>query len=414
MSITLYTRSDCRLCGCEDLEPVLELAPSALADDYLPPGQAGRSLERHPLRVRRCPSCGQVQLGEVASPEAIYGDYIYRTASSPGLEAHFDDYAADAIERLGLRPGTRALDLGCNDGALLRALGRRGLVPFGVEPARKIASQLEATGIEVYASFFSPELADTIRDERGEFGLVTANNVLANVDEVATFVEGVARLLAPDGVFVIETGSLRSLIENTVFDNIYHEHLSYFSVTALEKFLARHGLELFDVEWIPTKGGSIRCFSQRAGGPRAITPAVPEQIEKEERAGLFGPVAFRDLARRIDETREELFGELDRFRSAGQRICGYGASATCTTVIHALGLGEHLDFLVDDNPLKHGRVSPGYHLPVLPSAELVRRGVDVAVILPWRFREGILERNARYRKTGGQFLTLLPRVEVLP
>ena len=415
MSITVQPRSTCRLCESPDLQLTLKLPSSALADDYLPEEQAERSLERYPLNVMLCPSCGQCQLEHVASAEAIYGDYIYRTASSPGLDVHFESYASDVFKAIHLKSGASILDLGCNDGALLRSFQSRDCKVVGVEPATQIAQALEASGIPTFAKFFNEETAENIKQHHGLFDAITANNVFANVDDVKSFSLSARSLLKESGVFIIETGYASSVVENSVFDNIYHEHLSYFSVAPLKRFFESLEMELIHVQEVPTKGGSIRCYLQKKNGPHKVTSVIPELIQRETSGGLFDGTAFDRLKERIQKVKGETHKLLNQLKNNGKKICGYGASATCTTMLHTLELGELLEFLVDDNPIKENTLSPGFHLPVHPSTYLLRpeNHGAIAVILPWRFKDSILSRSSKFIASEGRFLSLLPETKLL-
>ncbi len=415
MSINVQARTTCRLCDSLDLQLALELPPSALADDYLPAEKADRSRERYPLNVMLCSSCGQSQLEHVASAEAIYGDYIYRTASSPGLDVHFESYASDVFKVIQLKPSAKVLDLGCNDGALLRSFQKRGAKVVGVEPATQIAEALSASGIPTINDYFTEASAQRVEQAHGLFDVITANNVFANVDDVRNFALGARSLLNERGVFIIETGYASSLIENSVFDNIYHEHLSYFSVAPLEKFFNSLDMEIIHVQEVPTKGGSLRAYIQKKNGPHSRNSVVSELIRRESDGGLFDGSAYKRLEERIQKVKTESRSLIQSLKNEGKKLCGYGASATCTTMIHTLELGSDLEFLVDDNPIKENTLSPGFHLPVYSSKYLVEEGnrADVALILPWRFRDQIVERSSKFTSQGGKFMTLLPECQIL-
>lgn len=411
MSIQIDRRNTCRLCLSGEQDTALSLRPSPLADDYLPPEKAERSRESYPLEVRLCRDCGQVQLHDVVTADSIYCDYIYQTALSPGLQRHFGEYADQVLGAVGPESGSLTVDVGCNDGVLLRCFRDRGMTPLGVEPASAIAATVEADGIPVRSAFLTREIAQQLRAEYGPARLVTANNVMANVDDVEEFVLAIRDMLADDGVFVFETGYLLALVENTVFDNIYHEHLSYFAVRPLARFFQRLGMELFLALEVPTKGGSLRGFVQRAGAAREGDGSVARLVAREEAAGLFDPATYRAYGEKLDAIRESLYGLLDETLGKGDTLVGYGASATCTTVLHHFGLGDRVHFLVDDNPLKQGTRSPGLHLPVHAPEEIYRRGARHVLVLPWRFASPIMEKHQRLVEAGGCFLRFLPRVE---
>jgi SAM-dependent methyltransferase len=400
---SLIRRTRCRLCGGDRLERVLALAPTPLADAYVLPTDASAAQPRFPLDVFLCAGCGYTGLLDVVSAADIYPDYIYETASSLGLVAHFEGVADALVRRLQLPPQALAVDIGSNDGALLRALRAHGLRVLGVDPARAIAAQATARGVETLADFFTNALGTRLRRERGPAALITANNILANVDDVNDVVSGVRELMAADGAFVFETAYLPDLMANLVFDFIYHEHLSYFSVRPLTAFFRRHGLQLTHVERVATKGGSMRCTVQSPTAP--VDPSVAAFAAAEEAAGLAGRAPFDAFAARIAAARSRVHALLEE---RGDRIDGYGASATSTTLMYHFDLVGRLSALYDDYPVKQGRLSPGQHLPVLPSAEIYARRPDTIIMLAWRYWEPILDRHREYVARGGRFLLPLP------
>jgi hypothetical protein len=237
---------------------------------------------------------------------------------------------------------------------------------------------------------------------------VTANNVFAHADALGEIADGVRTLLAPDGVFVFEVSYLLDLVQNMVFDWIYHEHLCYHAIRPLQLFFDRHGMELFDVERIPTKGGSIRGFAQLRDGPRRVSPAVAELVDEESEAGLDRPETFRAFGSRIEAAAEDVRQALEVERAGGGTIAGYGASATVTTLLHHFELGDLVDFIVDDNPDRQGLYSPGHHIPVVPSDALHERRPAAVVVLAWRFADAIIRNNQRYLDAGGRFIVPLP------
>jgi SAM-dependent methyltransferase len=404
-------RETCRLCGSRELELVLPLPASALADAYVSADRADQPQQTYPLDICMCRDCAHVQLVDVVDPESLFGDYIYTSSSSPGLVEHFAAYANAVWDELGLRPGSLAADIGSNDGTLLRFLAERGMRVVGVDPAREIAAQATAAGIPTRAAQFGVPVAEEILAAHGPAQLITANNVYAHVDDLGGVTDGIHSLLDPEGAFVFEVSYLRDLIDNLVFDSIYHEHLCYHSVAPLRRFLHEHGLELFDVQSIPTKGGSIRGFAQPLGGPRSVQPSVAAYLEQERRSGLDRLETLHGYARRIWELRDRVREQLARERAAGSRIMGFGASATSTTLTYAFGLDEFVEAIVDERPARQGLLSPGHHLPVVgPEVLSGDEAPDLLVMLAWRFADPILRKHAAYLDRGGRVLIPLPEV----
>ena len=413
MAATHYRRDTCRLCGSRNLEIVLHYEPTPPADAYLPANQGHIVQESYPLDLYLCQDCGFSQLCDVLRADSIYVDYIYETKSSLGLVDHFRRYANSVLDRIQPPRGALVVDLGSNDGTLLRPFKERGMNVLGVDPAREIAHDATASGIETWPEFFTADLSRKIRKQRGGASIVTANNIYANVDELGEFTDNIRSLLGSDGVFIFESFYLGDLIENLVFDFIYHEHLSSFSVTPLAGFFRRHGMELIDAERVPTKGGSLRYTVQLEGGPRNVSKTVTDLLAEEEQRGLGRMETFRSFSTRIEAAKKELRNQLDKLKREGKAIAGYGASATTTTLVYHFGLGDYLDYLVDEYDRKQNTLMPGLHLPVLAPEVLQKRKTDYVVILAWRYVQPILDKNRAFREQGGKFIVPLPKLQVI-
>jgi SAM-dependent methyltransferase len=366
------------------------------------------------LDLHFCRSCGHVQLLDVVDPAILFENYVYVSGTSPVFVRHFESYAKDLVRRARPAPDALAVDIGSNDGTLLGFLQKSGMRVLGVDPAKAIAADASRRGIETLNVFFTPELARNLRKERGSAAVVTANNVFAHADDLRGIAEGACELLAPEGVFAFEVSYLLDVVEKTLFDTIYHEHVAYHSVKPLRAFLASAGLDLFDAERVDTHGGSLRGYAQRLGGPHKATGAVERLVELERNAGLDRAETFKLFASDIDERKRELSALLRGFKAHGKRIAGFGAPAKATTLMHHFELGaDVLDFVIDDSPLKQGLLTPGQHLPVLPAQALYDRKPDYALVLAWNFAPSIIAKHQAYQEAGGKFVVPLPRVEVL-
>ncbi len=410
-----YRRTDCRLCGGTNLELALPIAATPIGDHYVQASQLDDPQPLHSLDLHLCGDCGHLQLLSVVDPEQLFGEYTFVTASSGGLVEHFRKHAEGVAARVGLQVGGMAVEIGSNDGSLLRFYQQRGLKTLGVDPAREIARAATAAGVETIPAFFTRELAEQIRAERGPAALVEANNVYAHADDLSSITSGVRRLLAPDGVFVFEVSYLIDTLDKKLFDTIYHEHVSYHAVRPFIKFFAAHDLELFDVERIPTKGGSIRGFVQPAGGPRPIAPIVAELDALERERKLDRVETYQAFANDLLRVRRDLHAALDRIAAErpDEPIAGFGAGVTMTTLLYHFGLGDRVKFLVDDNPSKHGLYSPGLHLPVVSTQELYDRRPSACVILAWQYGDAIMKKHAKYSEQGGRFVLPLPEARVV-
>jgi len=414
LSTACHRRDNCRLCGSPELTQVLALAPTPPANAFVPETALNQPQETFPLDVFFCENCGHVQLLDVVDPELLFANYVYVSGTSPVFVKHFQDYA-DAVcgAYLPDPAGRLALDIGSNDGTLLKQFQAKGMAVLGVDPARDIAARATEDGVETLATFFTAGLADTIRAERGPAQVITANNVFAHADDLSGITNGIRALLAPDGVFVFEVSYLVDVFENTLFDTIYHEHLAYHSVKPLVQFFAAHGMELIAAERVSSHGGSLRGTAQLAGGPHAVDDSVAAAISSEADLGLHTAETLKRFGAKIDRVRDELTAVLGEMKRAGKRIAAFGAPAKATTLMYHFGIGpDVIDFIVDDSPLKQGLFSPGMHIPVLPSEAIYSKTPEAVVILAWNFAEPIMRNHARYLERGGRFIVPLPKVEV--
>ncbi len=415
MSQHCHRRATCRLCGARDLALVLQLTPTPPANAFVPASALGTPQEVFPLDVFFCRSCGHVQLLDVVDPRILFENYVYVSGTSPAFVAHFQRYAADMIALLGLKPGDLVVDIGSNDGTLLRFFKEAGMRVLGVDPAKQIAAEATAAGLPTIADFFTPELAARIAAEHGAASLITANNMFAHADALDRITDGIAGLLKPGGAFVFEVSYLVDVFQKTLFDTIYHEHVAYHTVKPLIPFFRRHGLEMTDAIRVPSHGGSLRGIARKPAG--GVTPAANESLRAavaaEEVLGLDREATLAQFGRQIDQLKQDLVSLLRRLKAEGKSIAGFGAPAKATTLMYHFGLGPDIvDFIIDDSPLKQHLFTPGLHVPVLPASVLAERKPDYLVLLAWNFAKPIMDKNPDYRAAGGHFIVPVPRVEV--
>lgn len=413
MTHVIHRRNTCRGCGSRELETVLSLKPSPIGDAYVTPEKVGVPQPAYPIDLQMCGDCGLAQILDVIAPEILYGEYIYVTGSSVGLPEHFLSYADDVISRCKLMAGALVVDVGSNDGTLLRCFKQKGMNVLGVEPAAHIAAQATANGVRTLARFLSPAVAREIVAECGPARVITSNNVFANIDDLTSWVSAIGELLANDGVYVFESFYLADVVKNMVFDFIYHEHLSAFSVKPIKLLFERAGLELIAVQHVPTKGGSLRYFVQRPGGPLSDDGSVPAFLAAEESAGLYRKNTYTAFAEKIDQLKNQTLAFLIQAKKEGKSIAGFGASITGTTLIYHFEIGKYLDYLIDDNPAKQGRFSPGLHLPVYPTSVLDERRPDCVLVLAWRFASIFMEKNQSYLGNGGCVVIPVPEFKIV-
>lgn len=413
MSDPCHRRETCRLCGGTDLTEVLSLAPTPPANAFVAADKLDQTQETFPLDLFFCEHCGHVQLLDVVDPRVLFENYVYVSGTSPIFVKHFDDYARFVIDAYRPDSGSLVLDIGSNDGTLLRFFKDRGFSVLGVDPAKNIAAKATADGIETITGFFTEALAEKILSKRGPATVVTANNVFAHADDMGGIVGGIRALLADDGVFVFEVSYLVDVYTDTLFDTIYHEHVAYHSVGPLKAFFEANGMELIAAHRVDSHGGSLRGVVQLQGGGGAVDESVGELMALETDLGLDKSGTLKDFARKIDAVKQRLNAELARIKADGKTVAGFGAPAKATTLMYHFGIGpEVIDFIVDDSPLKQGLYTPGLHVPVLASDALYGRKPDYVIILAWNFAQAIMDKHAAYAEAGGRFIVPLPRVEI--
>ena len=402
-------RTNCRLCGSGSLELVLPIRPSAIGDAFVSADRLREKQEVYPLDCYLCLDCGHLQNLDVVDPEILFRDYTYRTSVSLGLVEHFRKYAQSVVSGLALPRDSLVVEIGSNDGSLLKAFKAEGMRVQGIDPAREIAATATHEGVPTIPDFFTSRIAGQIRAANGPASLFCANNVFAHIDDLSDVVTGVRTLLAPDGAFVFEVSYIVDMIDNMVFDTIYHEHVSHHALLPLEAFLNRHDMTLFDVVRMGTKGGSIRAFAQPLStGQRPKSPELTALIAEEKRRGITKPRIYREWFAAIEDRKNAVLAYIHAAILAGKTVAAYGASTTTTTLLYHFELTSRIAFIVDDNALKQGLFSPGAHIPVLSSRELAEKKPDIVVILAWIYADPIVARNQEFIRNGGTFLVPLP------
>lgn len=414
MNQTYYHRTNCRLCGGIRLSKVFSLSPTPLANAFVGKDQLAEEQYLYPLDMFFCEDCTHAQLLDVVDPLVLYRDYVYVSGTSEVFVQHFKEYATFVTSRFQVAKGSLVIEIGSNDGTLLRSFKDLGMQVLGIDPAEEITRATVASGLDAITGFFTQELAQQLKGARGPAAVIAANNVIAHIDDLSGVVAGVYDLLADDGVFVFEVSYLVDVIEKNLFDTIYHEHLDYHSVKPLVEFFHSHGLELIEAIRVESHGGSLRGVAQRLGGPKSVGDSVFEAISREQSMGFDRAETLRDFAIYVNKIKKELVDLLSELKSQGKRIAGFGAPAKATTLLYHFGVGsESIDFIVDDSPLKQGLYSPGMHIPVVPSSELYFRKPDYVLILAWNFSEFIIHKHTAYRDQGGRFIVPLPTVNII-
>lgn len=396
-------RTSCRLRGGVELRTVLTLAPTPAANEFVAPEQAGVAQQEFPLYLSRCSGCGHVQLPVVVSPDLLFSNYLYVSGTSPSFVRHFEEYAGEMVARFSLKPGDFVVDIGSNDGTLLRFFQSAGMRVLGVDPARRIAEEATASGVETLCAFFDRSTAAQIVAAHGPAALVLANNVFAHADDLREIAAGAKDLLEPQrGHFVFEVQYLVDMVQKTLFDMVYHEHLSYHSIEPLIPFFASLGMSVVDVMPVATHGGSIRVVVQPGVGTQ--TSDRMARCLADERLALSGD-PYAAMAERIERASQAL---REALQQAKGKVVGYGAPAKLTTLMHQFGIGAHqIAYVVDDSPWKQGLLTPGTHIPVASADRLMEEGErpDCIVIFAWNFADQIV---GKYPQFKGTFIVPLP------
>jgi len=405
----------CRLCGAPLERLVVDLGTSPLCESYIRPEEYDRMEPFFPLRVFVCERCLLVQLRDYVGSEAIFGDYAYFSSYSDSWVRHAERYVETVTERFGLGPSSLVMEAASNDGYLLQHVVARGVGALGIEPARNVADVARERGIPTVSVFLGEQTARAIVDEHGTADVVAANNVLAHVPDLHDFVAGLGVLLGPDGVLTIEFPHLLRLIEENQFDTIYHEHFSYFSLGTASRALARHGLEVFDVEELRTHGGSLRIYARHESSRgKPVGGAVGELLAREAAAGLDTLAYYDDFAARVHETKRALLEFLIDARRAGRTVVGYGAPGKGNTLLNYCGIRtDLLDYTVDRSPHKQGLFLPGTRIPIHHPDRIAETRPDLVLILPWNLEEEIVAQLDYIREWGGRFVVPIPQVHVL-
>jgi len=406
-------RDACAFCGGRSLEPIIDFGDVALAGAFVKPPQFAAE-PRYRLRVVFCTRCFALQLPDVVDPAELFANYFYFSSAIRSLREHFLDYASEVTARFLQPERATVVEIGCNDGILLKPLADHGVrTPIGVDPATNIVQSIGDPRITVVNDFFGSKVAARIRAQHGPADLIAANNVYAHIPEINDVTRGVAELLAPDGVFVFEVHHLGSVLRGLQYDMIYHEHLYYYSLLALENHFARHGLQVFDVKRIPIHGGSIRYYVCRQSAKWAKSPSnrVALLRQDETAQGLDRVDTFQHFAAEIAQRKDTLMRYLERLRKAGKRVAGYGASGRANTIIQYCGIGhDHMQYMIDDAPAKWSYYTPGSHFEIRSSEALQKDAPDYLVIFAWGYLNEIAEKCKPYLDRGGRLLTPLPEV----
>lgn len=404
----------CRSCGGRQTSLVLSLGKTPLANSLLTADQLNEIEPRYPLDLAFCHDCFLVQITETVPPEILFRDYVYFSSFSDTVLENARSITQRMIADLKLNASSLAIEVASNDGYLLQHYVQMGVPVLGIEPARNIAKVATERGIPTVCEFFGDTLGQQLAAQGQRADVLHANNVFAHVADTNGFVEGIRHVLKPSGVAVIEAPYLKDTIDHTEFDQIYHEHLCYFSLTAVDGLMRRHGLFVWDVEHLPIHGGTLRYFVRLLSSGIVARPSVAQLINEEAQWGVNRLEFYRGFGRKVEQLRQGLLDLLHQLKANGKRIAVYGASAKGSTLMNYFGIGaDLLEYVVDRSVAKQGKFTPGTHLPIYSPVHLLEDMPDYVLNLSWNFTDEILRQQADYRDRGGKFIVPIPQLRVL-
>ena len=408
---------NCRFCNEPLSETFIDLGMSPLSNAFIPPDRATAMEKFYPLHAYVCGECHLVQVAAFESPERIFGDYLYFSSYAETWLRHAETYARAMIARFGLGPRSEVVEIASNDGYLLQFFDRAKIPVLGIEPAANVAAAAIEKGIPTEIAFFGRTTAERLRAAGHAPDLIVANNVLAHVPDLNDFVAGLKIFLGPSGLITVEFPHLQRLIDENQFDTIYHEHFSYFSFLVVERIFAHHGLTVFDVDELPTHGGSLRIYARHSHTSHAVpvaSPSVGALRQREIEAGFTDMEAYRRFAANVVDTKCAILEFLIAARRAGKKIVAYGAPAKGNTLLNYCGVrADMISFTVDRNPHKQGLLLPGSHIPICHPDSLAVARPDYVLILPWNLRDEIMEQMAGIRAWGATFVVPIPTLQIL-
>ena len=404
----------CRLCHAPLTKSFVDLGMSPLCESFLAADQIDQMEPYFPLRVLVCDRCFLVQLQEYVKPEHIFTEYAYFSSYSTSWVEHARRYCEMIADRLDLGPKSRVFEIASNDGYLLQHFLPLNVPVTGIEPAANVAEAARQKNIPTLVEFFGLKLAHRLLSEGQQADLIIGNNVLAQVPDLNDFTAGMALLLAPNGVITLEFPHLERLIDENQFDTIYHEHFSYFSLVTIDRLAGKHGLKVFDVEHLSTHGGSLRVYLCRVDAAHAISPGVTLLLAHERDIGFEDIGSYARFSARVHHAKRQLLSFLIQCKEQSAKLCGYGAPGKGNTLLNYCGIGtDFLDFTVDRNPYKHGRYTPGMHIPIYPISAIDEARPDYLLILPWNLRNEIVTQMRHVGAWGCKFIVPIPGVELI-
>jgi novobiocin biosynthesis protein NovU/D-mycarose 3-C-methyltransferase len=410
----IQERTQCRTCGSKNLKLILDLGKTALVNDFLKPEEVANYKVSLPLRVVLCPDCSLVQLADTVDPKILYSHYAYVTSTSKTMDTHLNNMMTHLLSTARLGSGSKVLEIASNTGVFLKKFKEQGCEVLGIEPAGNIADVALATAIPTRKEFFNAATAKKLRAEWGAADLILGRHVFAHIDDLRDLVAGLEAVSHAETLIAFEVPYLVDFFEHTEYDTIYHEHLSYIPVRAIEALVKDSALMLSRVDHYPIHGGSILFHLRHRSSKAEPHESVAQALAKESQMRLAEPATWANFAKRVNHIRAELPALLRQLKSQGKRIIGYGASAKGNTLLNTCGISaRELDYIIDNTPFKQNKVAPGSWIPVRPPEMLLRDQPDYALLLAWNFAPEIIARETEYQKRGGRFIVPIPEPKIV-
>lgn len=404
----------CRICNNIDIKKFLSLGNIPLTNSFVSESELNKEEKAYPLDICFCPTCKLVQLNSVVSPKLLFKYYLYISSVSSAFKLHLTRMAESLANEFNLNENSLVVDIGSNDGLLLKGFNRFGVKTIGVEPATNIAEIARREGVETINDFFNESTAKQIIDSKGKADVITANNVFAHINDLGGVIKNVKTLLKDNGIFVIEVAYLLDMLQQLTFDLIYHEHLFYYSLTPLNYLFKKNGMEIFKVEHVSSQGGSLRVFIKKESSSHQIEKSVSSMLEKEKAVGIHDYETYEKFADRVHASKEKLVKCLKDIKNSGKTIVAYGAPAKATILLSFCNIGRgYIDYVVDNNALKQGLFTPHSHIPIVAPSMLDEKRPDYVLILAWNFAEEILNSTKKYAAKGTKFIIPLPEPVVI-
>ena len=413
MSVVVAKRETCRLCDSKDVALVVKLNPVPLAEKYTASSEEAKSAPVYPIDLYMCSTCSHVQLLDVINSQDLWADYTYHSGQTQGIVSHFKEVSEKIISKYSPTTGSLIIDVGSNDGTLLRFFKNEGYKVHGIDPAKDIAKKATESGIETSPTVLTSQVAKDIREKYGTSSVVTAFNVFAHADNLGDMTDAIRTLLSNDGIFVFEVQYLLDIVDKVLIGTIFHEHMSHHSLKPMIRFLDAHNLEMIDVERVSIQKGSIIGTAQPKGGPRKISASIKEMVQLEEERKLDQLVVMEELNERIERNRAVARKLVNSWKQQGFTIAGYGAARSGPTLMAQFEFNDVIEYIFDDHPQKVHRFSPGNGALVIPTGELLERKPDVVIILAWIHARTIIEKSQEYLASGGKFVVCTPELRVV-